>query len=327
MVELGIPVYKARDTLPDALNSVVAQTYPKEKFFVCLSIDGDGENYDDIINYYRILGLHIRVINSEINGGPGVACQRILDTTQASHIMFLDADDMLMPRAIEVLYKHARLSDYDVLRSSFIKENLDKEDQLMSAEDNIITWRHGKIYKVQYLRDRHIFFHPHLRTDEDAYFNAVAWNSTQKLGMMNEVTYLWRANPNSITRQEKFKQYFEKTHMNYILGQVEAMKYLMIINESVPSLLITNTLMNIYYYYMRGRVYGCDEKEMDDAISMLRDEQWMQVWLRDAQNWTDIVTTIKGGQIIDDHICFFEEPFNLWAKRLLFNENLEVQAQ
>jgi len=42
--------------------------------------------------------------------------------------MFLDSDDMLMPRAVEVLYTHARLNDYDILRSSFIKENTDKGD-------------------------------------------------------------------------------------------------------------------------------------------------------------------------------------------------------
>jgi len=183
-----------------------------------LSIDGDGEDYTDIINTYRARGLKIRVINGKINGGPGIARQRVLDTTQASHLMYLDADDMLMPRAVEVLYEYAKAHDYDILRSSFIRENRNIEDRFMSADDNLITWFHGKIYKVQYLRDKNIHFLPELWTDEDAYFNAVAWNSTTKLGLMAEPTYIWRDNKNSITRKLNQKQYFMDTHMNYIHG-------------------------------------------------------------------------------------------------------------
>jgi len=62
MTEVGIPVYKARATLPKALDSLLAQT--KEMFITCLSIDGDGEDYSDIIAEYTRRGLHIRVINS-----------------------------------------------------------------------------------------------------------------------------------------------------------------------------------------------------------------------------------------------------------------------
>lgn len=47
MIEVIIPVYNALDTLPKALDSLVAQT--KNNFIVCLSIDGDGLNYDNII--------------------------------------------------------------------------------------------------------------------------------------------------------------------------------------------------------------------------------------------------------------------------------------
>ena len=127
-----------------------------------MSIDGDGEDYTDIINTYRARGLKIRVINGKTNGGPGIARQRILDTTQASHLMYLDAYDMLMPRAVEVLYEYAKAHDYDILRSSFIRENRNIEDRFMSADDNLITWFHGKIYKVQYLRDKNIHFLPGL---------------------------------------------------------------------------------------------------------------------------------------------------------------------
>ena len=111
MVEIGIPIFHAKETLPAALDSLVAQT--KKNFIVCLSIDGDDEDYTDIINTYKARGLKIRVINGKFNGGAGEARQRVIDSTMCDYIMFLDADDMFMPRAVELLYGKAKPGGYD----------------------------------------------------------------------------------------------------------------------------------------------------------------------------------------------------------------------
>ena len=316
MVEVGIPVYKARATLSDTLDSLVAQTY--KRFIVTLSIDGDGEDYSDIVNTYRARGLKIRVITSVVNRGPGMARQLILNATMCDYIMFVDADDLLMPRAIEVLYTQAKAANYDILQGSFIKESKTSDDKMMASTDNVITWFHGKIYKVDYLNKKHITFLPELRVDEDAYFNAVAWHSTENKGITGEVVYLWRDNKSSITRAHSRKDYFIKTHNDYIYGQVQALKKLFEINESVSQLLITMTLINIYYFYMKARFYKCDEAEMDEVISTLKNEKWMQLWLQQGENWMDVISNIKPGQIYDDeYVVFYEETFNLWAARLL----------
>jgi hypothetical protein len=86
----------------------------------------------------------------------------------------------------------------------------------MLARENVITWFHGKIYRVKYLKDKNIRFLPGLMTDEDAYFNAVAWNSTENKGIIDEVLYLWRDNKNSVTRKLSPTDYFCKNYNNYI---------------------------------------------------------------------------------------------------------------
>lgn len=316
MIEIGVPVYKARDTLPDLLDTLVAQT--KKSFFVCLSIDGDGEDYSDIIKKYKDRGLRIRVINSEENGGPGIARQRVLDTTQCDFLMFADADDLMLPRAIEVLHRKIVSGNYDIVRSGFIREHIDNEDQVFKCTDNIITWFHGKIYRVSFLKAKGLSFLPGLRTDEDAYFNMLAWNCTENRELLDEITYIWRDNKNSITNKEGQKNYFINHHMDYIHGQVEALKRIFTLMPEVPTLLITLELINIYYHYMRARFYKCDEKEMDDCISSLRDLAWMKVWIKGAQNWVDVISNIKPGDIYDgQYVVFYEETFNLWAVRLL----------
>ena len=316
MTEVGIPVYKARDTLPNALDSLVAQT--KKMFLVCLSIDGDGEDYSDIINEYERRGLHIRVINSKENGGPGMARQRILDTTQCEYLMYLDADDMLMPRAVEVLTRNIRVNDMDIIRSSIIREEKGADDKLIQQNINTITWFHGKIYRVKFLKDNNIRFLDGLRTDEDAYFNVIAWNSTKNRGELSEITYLWRFNENSITRSKEHIEYFINTCSEYIHSQVEGMKKIYEIKQEIPDILVSTTLQNLYYYYMKAKTVNVDLTEMESHLMSLRDEIWLQIFFKKIENWREIVNNIKTGFPYEDNkVVFFTETFNLWADRLL----------
>lgn len=318
MLEIGIPVYNAKDTLAKALDSLVAQT--KNNFIVCLSIDGDGNSqfYKEIAQEYIRRGLKIRIIDSKENGGPGIARQRILDTTQCDYIMFLDSDDMLMPRAVEILYTQAKISNYDIIRSAFICENNTQNDRLMPQDIATITWFHGKIYKVAYLKEKNIHFHPRLRIDEDAYFNLIAWNSTPNRGETAEVTYIWRFNKNSITRKTESREYFENSYLYYITSQVDGLKELYRINQTYSASLVTQTLLNIYYYCMEAKFYELDETEMNQIIHSLTREPWINDYLMDGQNWIEIINSIKAGAVYDQTaIVFYDETFNIWAKRLL----------
>lgn len=235
--------------------------------------------------------------------------------------MYLDADDMFTPRAVEILSRECRVNDYDIIRSSILKESRNGVDNIMKGSDNVVTWMHGKCYKVQYLRDKKINFPLELRTDEDAYFNAVAWNATEKRGITDEVLYLWRENPSSITRSKPQKEYMQEMYNNYITGQVMAMKYLHKLKDSVNPLLITNTLLNIYYYYMNAKFYGCDLGKADTILRTLADEEWMQEWLNEGSNWIEVVQNIKAGNVYENaYVVFFQETFSEWASKLFKKE-------
>ena len=132
--------------------------------------------------------------------------------------MFVDSDDLLLPRAIEILYNKYKDEQYDIIRSSFVREQKLQDDQILPQNIGTITWFHGKVYRVAYLREKNIHFHPTLRTDEDAYFNLIAWNCAEKRGELSEVTYIWRYNENSITRTNSIKDYFLSTYQGYFIS-------------------------------------------------------------------------------------------------------------
>lgn len=319
MVEVGIPVWHARDTLCKCLDSLVAQT--SDKFITCLSIDYDGEDYSDIIKTYSTRGLKIRVINGKENGGPGAARQRIIDTTQCDYLIFMDADDMLMPRAVEVLSQHMKVNNFDIIRSGFIREEKNKQDLFIPQDSSIITWFHGKIYRVKFLKEKNIRFLPGLRIDEDAYFNLIAWNSTENRGEIAEYTYIWRDNKNSLTRAQDNSEYFKDNYMNYITSQVRALQRLMEINESVKNDIISITLINIYYTYMRAVYLKYSMTAADELISELKAEKWLEVFLNNVDSWISLVNNVKAGEVYNnEHIIFYSEPINQWIVRLLVND-------
>lgn len=201
MINVIIPLYKGREVLPQALDSLVAQT--KKQFIVTIVQDGDGENYDDIIEEYMRRGLHIRHLELINNSGAGVARQTGMDydsktNAPSEYFVFLDADDMLLPSAIDTLYKEMRASDADIVISSFYREDGGRNTLLLSTETSI-TWMHGKMYRAKFLQENNIRFDPDIRLNEDSYFNLLAVNCADKVARIEEVTYIWRDNKNSVT--------------------------------------------------------------------------------------------------------------------------------
>ena len=130
--------------------------------------------------------------------------------------MFADADDLLMPRAVEILHRSIACGGYNILRSHFIREQNSGADLLLRAKDSTITWFHGKIYRSSYIKNLGTKIPAHLKTDEDAYFNLIAWYATEKRGFVDETTYIWRDNPKSITRGKSPKDYFISSYRYYI---------------------------------------------------------------------------------------------------------------
>ena len=138
IVNIIIPTYRARDTLPSTLDSLVSQT--KKLFLVTIVQDGDGEDYSDIIAEYKRRGLKIFLFQKE-NGGPGMARQYGMDKTQmCDYVMFVDSDDILNPRAVEVLYREAKLNNFDVLSSSFLAEKNHTPGIYLDVFKTPVTW-------------------------------------------------------------------------------------------------------------------------------------------------------------------------------------------
>ena len=313
IVDVIIPTYKARETLPKALDSLVAQT--KKLFIVTIVQDADGEDYSDIIEEYRRRGLQIRLVILNDNRGPGGARQAGMDTDKmCDYFMFLDADDMYTPRAVELLYREAKLHDADIASSDFIAEREATPGTLMDVFEVPVTWCHGRIYKAKYLQDNNIRFLEGLHVNEDAYFNLIAHNCTKNKIKIKEITYIWRDNKNSLTRASSNEDFFKRTWETYITSQVEALLKIIEYKNEVPPDLLGATLLYVYHYWMLAKHYKVINEDIKNELLKIKNNPVLIKSMTYEEFWKHIVTNLKGSTYWEDNIIFYQDRFCDWLK-------------
>lgn len=314
----------ARDTLPQALDSLVAQT--KKMFIVTIVQDCDGQDYSDIVEEYKRRGLHIRHVSTPENLGPGGARQYGMDIEKmCDYVMFLDADDMLCPRAIEVLYREAKLKNADLISSSFMAEQMHEPGVCMDVESTPATWTHGKIYKLEYLRKNNIRFLKELRLNEDSYFNLVAVNCTKNKFKIKETTYIWRDNINSLTRNQEDEGFFKKSWEQYIFSQTQGLLDIERIYNTMPPALIAMTLNNMYMQMMEAIFYKYSLDNAKKISLRLKDCKALQQALETKEFWQTINNVVKGSILKKNSLIFFKMRFCDWLNEFILDkEKLDI---
>ncbi len=296
----------------DCLNSLCAQT--KKEFFVTIIQDCDGEDYSNIISEYN-KKLHIRFLKNEKNIGAGETRQRGIDISDRfDYVMFLDVDDILNPRAVELLYTFSKSNFADVTTSKIIVEKkYGKGFVLQGRQAN--TWLHGKIYRTQYLKNNNISFFKGIRYNEDVSFNLLALHLSKKIYFLDEETYIWRDYKNSITRSDN-GDFNSKSTWQYLVGYAQGLKILLDKNKMTKDLAVTG-LMSLYAQAQILRETQSETNKENEYMSILLKTPYFQEVLKDKQILNRIANNSKiGATTSKKNPIFFHEAFDTWVNRL-----------
>lgn len=127
-ISIIIPLYNKGNNIKETILSVLNQTY--EDFELLIVDDGSTDNSSDIVK--SINDRRIRYVYKE-NGGPSSARNYGVQHALYDWILFLDADDQLLPTAIEIFCEHiAKYESVDCFFANFYYSR-DKKLKLYSG--------------------------------------------------------------------------------------------------------------------------------------------------------------------------------------------------
>lgn len=244
-IDIIIPAYNAKKTIMNTLQSIADQTYVK-KCSVYIINDASDYTYVDEINHFSKC-MNIKEIKLDKNVGPGEARNVGIKNSNNPYIVFIDSDDIFYsPLTIEKMYTNLINHNGDILISNFIYE---RDNKVMVKKKNLV-WLHGKMYKRSFLTDNNILFN-NTRSNEDNGFNRLCFLLNPVVINYDNITYVYRENPESITRKNNRLFRFSGIegfvyNMNWAIQNAE--------KKGAASFRIVNVVIGVlvalYFYYM-----------------------------------------------------------------------------
>ena len=111
LVSIIVPVYNVERYLSFCMESLLSQTY--DNIEIILVDDGATDSSPDLCDRYAAEDKRVLVVHKP-NGGLSSARNAGLDVAKGAYIAFVDSDDYVDPRFIEVLHNAIASSDADM---------------------------------------------------------------------------------------------------------------------------------------------------------------------------------------------------------------------
>lgn len=198
-----MPVYNAESYLAATLESVLRQTL--DSFEVIAVNDGSTDSSLEILENYSLNNPALRVISKE-NGGPSSARNTALELAGGDYVFFLDADDLLEPDSLEVLYLRAQeqkadlvIANYDIFNQYKTTpiHNLDDMLELddISRYDPRILWTFAlwnKLFSMDVIRRNGLIFPPIDYSEDGVFVMNYVFRAKRITGLPREVLHYRR---------------------------------------------------------------------------------------------------------------------------------------
>lgn len=113
-VSIIMPVYNAAATLQRSLESIKAQTFRDFELVFVDDCSSDGTS-DMIRRFVGNSGIACKYVRQEKNGGVAAARNRGLEMAEGDYVAWVDADDLIVPEALEKAVDAAEKCDADIV--------------------------------------------------------------------------------------------------------------------------------------------------------------------------------------------------------------------
>lgn len=266
VISVIIPVYNVEQYLRRCLDSVQAQTF--DDFEAILVDDGSTDNSGAICDAYVRSDRRFTVIHQP-NTGVSAARNAGLHAAQGKFITFVDADDEVVPKWLELLYA-AFSEDVDLVSGSFIqykndvlvpdtKESKNRKltrNQFVKKmshykERNTSRYMMTKLFDASIIRDNQLQFDTSITYREDSVFMYdYLFHCDKSVACISEPVYVYyrRSNGAAMTQLSRYtpqgKSYFWATEKILEMAEAHQQPY-------VTMMLLKNELAKSYWRLKR----------------------------------------------------------------------------
>lgn len=281
LVSIIMPVHNAEAYLGDSIASALGQTYDNFEL-ICFN-DASTDRSLEVLRGYASQDARVRVIDSEVNVGPGGGRNRAIKAAKGQYLIYLDADDRLTPRTLETcvdaaLRHGSEAVFFDYRR--FVSDGPDTQtvsplgaDAAALEGDALrlrILERTTSIWTAMYARSvitgNDLYFPEGVLYEDNAVglaFQTIARNPVK----LNEVLYEYRYDNQSITRSANNRRFFDRIGTAVtLLGHLRRLglydRFKDVIDYQFTNLYYINTVF--------GAIYRFDEPQTAE-IALVRD--------------------------------------------------------
>ena len=229
MIRLSIiiPFYNVEQYIAQCLDSVYLQDIPEDEYEVICVDDCSPDNSIAIVEEYAKKHANLVIVHNQYNRKLGGARNAGMEVAKGEYIWFIDSDDFIEANCFKKLLSIAENEDLDMLHFNYANypnivitdhrpdsEVMTGVDMFFSPQfkwyhDLVTAWR--KLYKRQFLIDNKIQFAEHIMFEDNDYA-IVAFANAQRVKHISSFVYLYRNNPDSITRVK-----YTSEHIGYWL--------------------------------------------------------------------------------------------------------------
>ena len=206
-VSVVVPVYNVETYLPQCIDSIRAQTL-RDIEIICVN-DGSTDRSGALLELYARLDERVVVVSKQ-NEGVSAARNDGIDRARGDVICFVDADDVLEPRACETVARVFEERDVDVIKFSatpfpafrsnpWIDDTLTLPDKLFEGySDDLVFSEHSRpfpwngAYRAAFLRECGARFPVGVPLGEDQVYSFATLARARGVALLSDRLYRYR---------------------------------------------------------------------------------------------------------------------------------------
>lgn len=285
-VSVVVPIYNAEKKLDKCIKSILSQTF--KDFELILVNDGSTDNSLNICEKYKKQDKRIVVINKS-NQGSIATRRKGVEESNSEYIMFVDADDWIAKKTIEILYNESIDSGvditvcniYKVLGNGIFYKKKNKslyfyEDKIYNKQEVkrelVVAYLYGhpfpaslfaKLYKRQLLIKSGKYLDRIRFLGEDLYYNLEIFLKANNVKIIDKPLYYYRLGGFT----NKFMPYlFDDMVNGYEIQKEVINEYYLNTQQDKRngiSIMLLNTFKTCLYNLFKGTL---NESEIKDLI-------------------------------------------------------------